>query len=118
MNNKHEALRHFQKAVSITHRIANQLIRVRRPNRSPLTRQALSEHKIDYVVAPYEADAQLAHLVKSGKVDAVISEDSDLLVFGCRTVRCWRTESGVAVESGLVACIARIRFSECFLSLI
>lgn len=39
-----------------------------------------------YVVAPYEADAQLAYLERAGIVDGIITEDSDLLVFGCRNV--------------------------------
>ena len=34
------------------------------------------------MVAPYESDAQLALLSKEGIVDVVISEDSDLLVYG------------------------------------
>jgi exonuclease-1 len=38
------------------------------------------------IVAPYEADAQLAYLSRAGLVDFVISEDSDLLVFGARKV--------------------------------
>ncbi len=38
------------------------------------------------MVAPYEADAQLAYLEKEGIIDAVITEDSDLLVFGCNRV--------------------------------
>lgn len=32
-------------------------------------------------MAPYEADAQLAFLARSGFVDLVLSEDSDLLAF-------------------------------------
>ncbi|KAL7317593.1 Rad2 nuclease, variant 2 [Mucor circinelloides] len=43
----------------------------------------LSAEKIQCIVAPNEADAQLTHLAKTGKVDAVITEDSDLLAFGC-----------------------------------
>lgn len=39
-----------------------------------------------YVVAPYEADAQMAYLERIGLVDGIITEDSDLLVFGCRNV--------------------------------
>lgn len=35
------------------------------------------------MVAPFEADAQLAYLNKEGYADVVITEDSDLLVFGC-----------------------------------
>ena len=41
---------------------------------------------MDYVVAPYEADAQLAYLERVGLVDAILTEDSDLLVFGCQNV--------------------------------
>lgn len=41
---------------------------------------------VDYIVAPYEADAQLCFLEKEGYVDGIITEDSDLLVFGCKTV--------------------------------
>ncbi|KAG9043367.1 Rad2 nuclease [Tulasnella sp. UAMH 9824] len=48
--------------------------------------KALKVEAIPYVVAPYEADAQLAYLERSGIVDGVITEDSDLLVFGCRNV--------------------------------
>eukprot|EP00826_Nyctotherus_ovalis_P034736 TRINITY_DN2915_c0_g2_i1.p1 TRINITY_DN2915_c0_g2~~TRINITY_DN2915_c0_g2_i1.p1 ORF type:complete len:569 (-),score=132.32 TRINITY_DN2915_c0_g2_i1:127-1833(-) len=38
---------------------------------------------IKYVVAPYEADVQLAYFCVKGVADFVISEDSDLLVYGC-----------------------------------
>jgi exonuclease 1 len=35
------------------------------------------------VVAPYEADSQLAYMSQAGYIYATISEDSDPLVFGC-----------------------------------
>lgn len=35
---------------------------------------------------PYEADAQLAYLNKIGLADYVITEDSDLTLFGCRKI--------------------------------
>lgn len=38
------------------------------------------------MVAPFEADAQLPYLNKEGYADVVITEDSDLLVFGCTQV--------------------------------
>jgi exonuclease-1 len=41
---------------------------------------------VSYVVAPYEADAQLAYMENIGLVDAILTEDSDLLVFGCKNV--------------------------------
>jgi exonuclease-1 len=37
-------------------------------------------------VAPYEADAQLAYLNKIGVAQVIITEDSDLLLFGCEKV--------------------------------
>lgn len=41
---------------------------------------------VRYVVAPYEADAQLGFLARNGHVDAVITEDSDIMLFGCSRV--------------------------------
>ncbi|KZV46516.1 exonuclease 1 [Dorcoceras hygrometricum] len=52
--------------------------------------QILRLENIEFVVAPYEADAQLAYLsgleVEEGGVVAVVSEDSDLLAYGCPAV--------------------------------
>ena len=42
---------------------------------------------VDVLVAPYEADAQLAYLNISKIADYVITEDSDLVLFGCHHVR-------------------------------
>ncbi|XP_074602338.1 exonuclease 1-like [Brevipalpus obovatus] len=44
---------------------------------------ACREKKIDYIVAPYEADSQIAYLMKKKIGHFVITEDSDLLLFGC-----------------------------------
>ncbi len=48
--------------------------------------QHLVRLHVGYVVAPYEADAQMAFLIQSGKVHAIVSEDSDMLAFGCHRV--------------------------------
>lgn len=37
-------------------------------------------------MSPYESDAQIAHLQDKQLVDFVISEDSDLLAYGCSKV--------------------------------
>lgn len=42
---------------------------------------------VKYVVSPYESDAQIAYLVRNGYADLAITEDSDLLVYGCKKVR-------------------------------
>lgn len=48
--------------------------------------QALKSAEVEYIVAPYEADAQMAFLALNGQVHAVITEDSDLLAYGCPRV--------------------------------
>ncbi|KAF9010214.1 PIN domain-like protein [Cyathus striatus] len=64
----------YVKCVDVTPQMAYQLIK------------ALKAESVSYVVAPYEADAQLAYLERVGLVDAILTEDSDLLVFGCKNV--------------------------------
>ncbi|GLD72601.1 exonuclease 1, partial [Lates japonicus] len=53
---------------------------------------------VDCIVAPYEADAQLAYLTKSGLAQAVITEDSDLLAFGCKKVILKMDKQGNGLE--------------------
>lgn len=48
--------------------------------------QACHDKGVDCIVAPYEADAQLAYLNKIGVAQVVITEDSDLILFGCEKV--------------------------------
>jgi exonuclease-1 len=46
----------------------------------------LKQKNVEYYVAPYEADIQLAYLDKINYVDCIITEDSDLLALGCKKV--------------------------------
>ena len=39
---------------------------------------------INFIVSPYETDSQLSMMWKMGLVDAVVTEDSDLIVYGCQ----------------------------------
>lgn len=64
----------LKRAIDITHEIALELIK------------HCQKENIDCIVAPYEADAQLAYLNISGIADVVITEDSDLTLFGCKKV--------------------------------
>ena len=41
---------------------------------------------IEYVVSPYEADAQLAYMHKIGQIDYVVTEDSDLVLYDCGNI--------------------------------
>lgn len=45
--------------------------------------EKLRQKNIEFIVAPYEADAELAYLAYNRFVDMVITEDSDLLVYQC-----------------------------------
>ena len=48
--------------------------------------KVLKQENVSYIVAPYEADAQMTFLAVSKQVEAVITEDSDLIPFGCPRV--------------------------------
>ncbi|XP_023541520.1 exonuclease 1 isoform X2 [Cucurbita pepo subsp. pepo] len=76
----------YQKAVDITPMIAYELI------------QVLKRENISYVVAPYEADAQMTFLAISNQVDAVLTEDSDLIPFGCPRIIFKMDKFGQGVE--------------------
>ncbi|ELK02292.1 exonuclease 1 isoform X3 [Pteropus alecto] len=69
-----EARECFARSINITHAMAHRVIKAAR------------SQGVDCLVAPYEADAQLAYLNKAGIVQAIITEDSDLLAFGCKKV--------------------------------
>ncbi|KAL9953298.1 hypothetical protein ACROYT_G040694 [Oculina patagonica] len=72
--NRQQAQECFQKCVDITPEMALEVVKECR------------KKGVDCIVAPYEADAQLAYLMKAGIAQAIISEDSDLLVYGCQKV--------------------------------
>uniref|UniRef100_A0AAX7SY97 Exonuclease 1 n=1 Tax=Astatotilapia calliptera TaxID=8154 RepID=A0AAX7SY97_ASTCA len=81
-----EARECFNRCVNITPAMAHNLIKAARAR------------GVDCVVAPYEADAQLAYLSKSGLAQAVITEDSDLLAFGCKKVILKMDKQGNGLE--------------------
>ena len=59
-------------------------------SRSPELQEQLQERLtaegFRWMVAPREADSQLAWLARSGRVEYVISEDSDMVILGCPNV--------------------------------
>jgi len=80
-----EAKEYFQRCVDITPEMAQDVIRAAR------------DRNVDCIVAPYEADAQLAYLATSGIADFVVTEDSDLTLFGCERVLFKLIDSGDCV---------------------
>ncbi|BFF95918.1 exonuclease 1 [Drosophila madeirensis] len=69
-----EARSQMRRCVDVTHEMALRLIRECR-NRN-----------VDCIVAPYEADAQMAWLNKADIAQYIITEDSDLTLFGAKKV--------------------------------
>ncbi|KAG9917397.1 PIN domain-like protein, partial [Aureobasidium melanogenum] len=65
-----QAQAELQKSIDVTPEMARQLI------------DELKKLNLPYIVAPYEADSQMVYLERCGLVHGIVSEDSDLLVFG------------------------------------
>ncbi|KAK1248404.1 hypothetical protein MKX08_006624, partial [Trichoderma sp. CBMAI-0020] len=81
-----QAVQEFQKCIDITPEMASALI------------QELKKMDIPYVVAPYEADAQLVYLERMGLVGGILSDDSDLLVFGAKRLLTKLDQYGNCIE--------------------
>ncbi|XP_062863341.1 exonuclease 1 [Trichomycterus rosablanca] len=81
-----EARECFTRCVNITPSMAHELVKAARAR------------GVDCIVAPYEADAQLAFLNKTDVAQAVITEDSDLLAFGCKKVILKMDKQGNGLE--------------------
>ncbi|KAG9247464.1 hypothetical protein BJ878DRAFT_539249 [Calycina marina] len=76
----------FQKAVDVSPEMARLFI------------DELKKSRVQYVVAPYEADAQMVYLERQGIVDGILSEDSDLLVFGAKCLLTKLDQYGNCIE--------------------
>ncbi|ODH49597.1 hypothetical protein GX48_04250 [Paracoccidioides brasiliensis] len=90
-----EAQQELQKAIDVTPYMARLMI------------EELKRVKVQYIVAPYEADAQLVYLERQGIIDGIISEDSDMLVFGAKRLLSKLDKHGDCVEinrSDFTAC--------------
>ena len=72
--NKKEAYQKFIQAISVTLEMTSEFL------------QLLIRYQVPYIIAPYESDAQMAFLARTGIVDAVITEDSDSLCYQCPCV--------------------------------
>lgn len=95
LNKPPQAHHELQKAVDVTPEMAKQLI------------NELKKIGVQYVVAPYEADAQLVYLERKGLIQGMLSEDSDLLVFGAKKLLTKLDQYGDCIE------INRTDFTAC-----
>lgn len=85
----------LQKAVDVTPEMARAFI------------EELKAGNVQYLVAPYEADSQMVYLERKGIIDGILSEDSDLLVFGAKRLITKLDKYGDCVE------INRNHFTAC-----
>ncbi|KAI9868340.1 MAG: Rad2 nuclease [Trichoglossum hirsutum] len=85
----------LQKAIDVSPEMAGQLIK------------ELKVAGVQYIVAPYEADAQLVYLERNGIISGILSEDSDLLVFGARCLLTKLDQHGDCIT------INRVDFAAC-----
>ena len=81
-----QAQQELQKAIDVTPFMARQLI------------EELKKLNVQYVVAPYEADAQLVYLEQQGIIDGILAEDSDMLVFGAKRLLTKLNQYGELIE--------------------
>lgn len=73
--NDHSRARELMKrCVSVTPEILHSVLRL------------LRAHNIEFIVSPYEADAQLYFLQRTKYVDYILTEDSDLIVYGATNI--------------------------------
>lgn len=77
------------------------------PEMARLVIEELKHHNVQYVVAPYEADSQMAYLERKGIINGVLSEDSDLLVFGVKCLITKLDKYGDCIE------VNRSHFTAC-----
>ena len=69
-----KAIKYYGQSINITSKMVFDLITVAKKN------------QIEVIVAPYEADAQLAYLSRCGYVDYVLTCDSDLIPYGTKGI--------------------------------
>ncbi|GAV53183.1 hypothetical protein ZYGR_0AI04660 [Zygosaccharomyces rouxii] len=83
---RRNAMEYFQKCADVTPEMAKCVIDYCKTQNMP------------YVVAPFEADAQMVYLEKNGFIQGILSEDSDLLIFGCRRLITKLNDFGECIE--------------------
>jgi len=64
------AREYMKRCVSVTPEVLLSILKV------------LVANRIEYIISPYEADAQLYYLQSIGYIDYILTEDSDLIVYG------------------------------------
>ncbi|TBU11774.1 exonuclease [Hamiltosporidium tvaerminnensis] len=64
----------MKQCVNVTREMVNDVI------------EELIKENIEFIISPYETDAQLTYLQNIGFVDCILTEDSDFIVYGCSSI--------------------------------
>jgi len=72
--NEDESRKYYKRGLKVKSRMLNTLI------------EMLRQLNIKIIVAPYEADSQIAYLIRKKYADFAISEDSDLIALGVKDI--------------------------------
>lgn len=87
---KKEKAKLLMKSKNETERTRGRMLLIETLETRTLTQMVVDYFKnmpnIFLVFAEYEADAELANMSLSGKVDTIVTEDSDLIVYGCNSI--------------------------------
>eukprot|EP01083_Nonionella_stella_P100470 283420_1 len=67
----------------LAYKEATKAVHITKPMITGFMNQCIA-HNIQFVCAPYEADSQLGYMYKQKQIDFVLTEDSDLVLFGVR----------------------------------
>ena len=79
-------LRKLYDGADVGHDDRIKAVDVHHPDLRRLLFNTFREHGVQYLVALYEADAELASLARAGRIDGVFTRDSDLIVLDCPLV--------------------------------
>lgn len=86
---KHDAWKQYNESTNLTEAYALKLkktfTRISKQDVESVKEQ-LKEYKIQYIDAPHEADEVCAKLMTTGQVDACMSDDMDMFMYGCKWV--------------------------------
>ena len=96
-NDPAKAKAFMRQCISVTREIVLDIARV------------LERMNVEYIISPYESDAQLCYLQRTGYIDCILTEDSDLIPYG--SDRILYKFDGVFVQEFRRTCLAEARDS-------
>lgn len=90
LEKKQEAIEKLEKAIKRNdkkemYNLARQCVSISKEMMDDVF-EFLDKQNIEYVQSPYETDAELFYLQKINYIDGIITEDSDLIVYGCDNI--------------------------------